>query len=93
MESELATLIELALKEGASYRTLLAEIQRAVELAFRKKYKEAGEISVVLDQQTDTVKILSNDKDVTPKAFKEQASRIARRTTWSERRYSPVSTP
>lgn len=79
MESELANLVELALKEGVTYTTLFTEVQNAVELAFRKKYKEAGEISVVLDQQTDTVKILSNDKDVTPKAFQEEASRIARR--------------
>lgn len=79
MESELANLIDLALKEGVSYSTLSNEVQKAVELAFRKKYKETGEISVVLDQQTDTVKILSNDKDVTPKDFKEEASRIARR--------------
>jgi hypothetical protein len=79
MQSEFATLSDLAINRGVSHSELIFQVHQSVLSEYRQRYPNSPVgVSVVVDETTGNVRIFSGDKDITPKEFALDAARIAR---------------
>jgi transcription termination/antitermination protein NusA len=79
-----AALNQVAAERGISITSVLDSVKTALAMAYKKDRKEAGEeveieeISVDLDSDTGEVRILKDNKDVTPAGFGRIAAQTAK---------------
>ncbi|MBM3283732.1 hypothetical protein FJY90_05830 [Candidatus Gottesmanbacteria bacterium] len=81
MVSELASLVLLVQKEGASAEELIAAVRTEIEKVFHLLYPEQPKnIKVFVDVYEENICVLSGKQDITPADFKKRALNIARET-------------
>lgn len=79
MAEELKTLFDLAEKQGIAQAEIVTSIKAAVAAEYQKRYPDAAKaITVLVDTHGGYIRILAEDKDITPAEFAPEAARLAR---------------
>jgi len=80
MNSEYAQLIDLALAQGWQYSQIAEEVRKNILYAYSKKFPKALTGTVMVDEVSGEVRLMSGKEDLMPDAFKSEAEAIARQT-------------
>lgn len=79
MDNEFAALSDLGLEKGIKHSEIISSIHDAILLRYYKSYpKGPKNVEVVVDEKNGTVRLISENTDVTPPKFKNEAASIAR---------------
>ncbi len=79
MPSEFAALLDIALGKGIRHSDILGLIHSRIISEYTRKYPKAPiSTTPVVDEQSGTVHLVSEGKDVTPSGFKDEAASLAR---------------
>ncbi len=77
--SEFSSLIDLVAKQGHTHSEVVEDVKIKVLELLREKFpKTPIDAEVMLDADSGTIKIFSEDKDITPKGFSDKAESLAR---------------
>lgn len=79
MASEFSSLLDLAVKHGATHSEIITEIKAKILELLREKFpKTPIDAEIMLDSESGKVKIFSDGEDITPAKFAEKAESDAR---------------
>lgn len=81
IKSEFAlALNQIATERGISLEEIIASIEEAVRIAYKKEYgvDEAEEILVKIDPKTGSARLFQNEEDITPPGFGRIAAQTAK---------------
>lgn len=77
-DTELADLLELARRQQLDYVQLIYSIKQSIAEAYAHQYPKAAPVEILLDESSGHIRLLSNNKDVTPPEFQTTANSQAR---------------
>ena len=80
MSNNFSQLLDLAIKQGFSRSSLMAEIKQAIIAQFREQNPKAAiGIAVLIDEETGLIKIFAGDKEIGSEKFSQEAIQLAQK--------------
>lgn len=80
MSNNFSQLLDLAIKQGYSRSSLMAEVKQNIVAKYREQNPKAAiGIAVLIDEETGLIKIFAGDKDVGSEKFSQEASQLAQK--------------
>lgn len=80
MSNNFSQLLDLAIKQGHSRSSLMAEIKQSIIADYREKNPTAAiGIAVLIDEESGLIKIFAGDKDLGSEKFSQEASQLAQK--------------
>jgi putative PEP-CTERM system integral membrane protein len=80
MSNNFSQLLDLAIKQGHSRSSLMAEIKQSIIADYREKNPKAAiGIAVLIDEESGLIKIFAGDKDLGSEKFSQEASQLAQK--------------